>query len=58
MNTLVIARLTFKEAARRKILLATLVLGIVFLIVFGLGILEQNEISGFLYTAGLNVVNS
>jgi ABC-type transport system involved in multi-copper enzyme maturation permease subunit len=73
MNTLVIARLTFKEAARRKILLAALVLGIVFLIVFGLGfhfivremerspyapgILEQNEISGFLYTAGLYVVN-
>jgi ABC-type transport system involved in multi-copper enzyme maturation permease subunit len=73
MNTLVIARLTFKEAARRKILLAALILGIVFLIVFGLGfhfivremerspygpgILEQNEISGFLYTAGLYVVN-
>jgi len=73
MNTLVIARLTFKEAARRKILLAALVLGIVFLIVFDLGfhlilnemersqygpnILQKNEISGFLYTAGLYVVN-
>jgi Cu-processing system permease protein len=73
MNTIVIARLTFKEAARRKILLAALVLGIVFLIVFDLGfhlilnemerspygpgILQKNEISGFLYTAGLYVVN-
>jgi ABC-type transport system involved in multi-copper enzyme maturation permease subunit len=37
-GTLVIARLTFKEAARRRILLAALLLGIVFLTVYGLGI--------------------
>lgn len=37
MNALIIARLTFKEAARRRILLAALVLGIVFLVVFSLG---------------------
>ncbi|MGD8966834.1 MAG: ABC transporter permease, partial [Anaerolineae bacterium] len=38
LGTLVIARLTFKEAARRRILMAALLLGIVFLIVYGLGI--------------------
>jgi ABC-type transport system involved in multi-copper enzyme maturation permease subunit len=37
MSTLVIARLTFKEAARRKILLAALLLGLAFLTIFGLG---------------------
>ena len=73
MQTLVIARLTFKEAARRKILLAALVLGIIFLIVFGVGyhlvvqelekspfgptVIQRNEIQGFLYSAGLYVVN-
>ncbi len=36
--TFVIARLTFKEAGRRRILLAALGLGIVFLTVYGLGI--------------------
>jgi len=35
--TLVIAELTFREAARRKILLAALVLGLVFLTVYGFG---------------------
>lgn len=35
--TLIIAGLTFREAGRRKILLAALVLGLVFLVVFGLG---------------------
>jgi ABC-type transport system involved in multi-copper enzyme maturation permease subunit len=35
--TLVITRLTFREASRRKILLAALLLGLVFLIVFGIG---------------------
>ena len=45
MSTLTIARLTFQEAARRKILLAALVLGVIFLIVFGLGFyLILNEI--------------
>jgi ABC-type transport system involved in multi-copper enzyme maturation permease subunit len=37
-GTLVIARLTFREAGRRRILLAALLLGIVFLAVYGLGI--------------------
>ncbi|MGD2177823.1 MAG: ABC transporter permease [Anaerolineae bacterium] len=37
-GTLVIAHLTFKEAARRRILIAALLLGIVFLTVYGLGI--------------------
>jgi ABC-type transport system involved in multi-copper enzyme maturation permease subunit len=36
--TFVIASLTFKEAGRRRILLAALALGIVFLAVYGLGI--------------------
>ncbi len=36
--TLVIARLTFQEAGRRRILLAALALGVVFLTVYGLGI--------------------
>jgi ABC-type transport system involved in multi-copper enzyme maturation permease subunit len=41
---LVIARLTFKEAARRRILIAALLLGLVFLTVYGLGIaLIQND---------------
>lgn len=34
---LVIARLTFKEAARRRILLAALLLGLLFLAIFGIG---------------------
>lgn len=38
MNTIfVIARLTFREAIRRKIVLAALLLGVAFLIIFGLG---------------------
>jgi Cu-processing system permease protein len=73
MRTLIIARLTFKEAARRRILLAALVLGLVFLAVFGIGfhyisleferslygpgIIEQNEILSFLFQAGLYVIN-
>lgn len=73
MRTLIIARLTFKEAARRKILLAALLLGLVFLGVFGIGfhfiirdlenssygvnLLERTEVQGFLFTAGLYVVN-
>jgi ABC-type transport system involved in multi-copper enzyme maturation permease subunit len=70
-TTLVIARLTFREAARRRILLAALLLGIVFLIIYGLGyhyvnieiereetqVLEQNTIRNFLFMAGLYVVN-
>jgi len=73
MSTIVIARLTFREAARKRILLAALVLGLVFLIVYGLGFnfvqndiggessgpgpLEMNEIRNFLLMAGLYVVN-
>lgn len=73
MATLVIARLTFREAARRKILIAALVLGVVFLTVYGVGfyfidsemrrsigaagILEKSQISNFLFMAGMYVVN-
>jgi Cu-processing system permease protein len=73
-NTLTIARLTFQEAARRKILLAALVLGLLFLVIYGLGYhyiindLENgvgaerafvvNQASNFLLMAGLYVVNS
>ena len=73
MSAFVIARLTFQEAARRRILLAALSLGILFLIVFGVGLnfivqemneaargpraLQQNEIFSFLLMAGLYVVN-
>jgi Cu-processing system permease protein len=73
MATWVIARLTFLEAARRKILLAALVLGLVFLVVYGLGfyyiqeefernpnvpsMLARKEILNFLMLAGLYVVN-
>lgn len=72
MTTLVIARLTFREAARRKILLAALLLGLAFLGVYGIGfhfvnkeigssvgrnLLEHNEIRNFLLMAGMYVVN-
>jgi len=73
MSTLIIARLTFLEAARRKILLAALLLGIAFLIVYALGfhyimidlegqmgssrLLYLNEIRNFLLMAGMYVVN-
>lgn len=73
MRTLIIARLTFKEASRRKILLAAFLLGVLFLGVFGVGfhfimrdlesssygtgLLQRQEVQGFLFTAGLYVVN-
>jgi Cu-processing system permease protein len=73
MATWVIARLTFLEAARRKILLAALLLGLVFLVVYGLGfyyiqqefernpnvpsMLARREVLNFLMLAGLYVVN-
>ena len=73
MTTLVIARLTFREAGRRKILLAALLLGLVYLVIYGLGfyfvdqdvnssqfgpgLLELNQIHNFLFMAGLYVVN-
>lgn len=73
MSTLVIARLTFAEAARRRILLAALILGVIFLIIYGLGfhfiladvqrsmrgpsLVQLNEIRNFLMMAGMYVVN-
>lgn len=69
---LVIARLTFFEAARRKILLAALVLSALFLVVYGIGfnyinvdlqreaggrLLFLQEIHNFLTLAGLYAVN-
>lgn len=73
MSTLTIARLSFREASRRKILLAALLLGLLFLAVYGLGfhfimrevekeigtmrMLELNQIRNFLLMAGMYVVN-
>jgi len=73
MTIFVIARLTFREAARRKILLAALVLGLIYLAIYGVGfyyvnqdttssqfgpgLLELNQIRNFLFMAGLYVVN-
>lgn len=72
MATLIIARLTFREAARRRILLAALILGILFLIIYWLGLhfiraeelrnpipsaATRSEIFNFLMLAGLYVVN-
>ena len=73
MSTFTIALLTFREASRRKVLLAALLLGLLFLIVFGLGfhfitiqmekdfqnsrLIQLNEIRNFLLMAGMYVVN-
>lgn len=72
MSILIIARLTFQEAARRKILLAAVLMGIAFLTIYGLGIgfilreeitnpigsvAQRSEIFNFLLMAGLYVVN-
>lgn len=73
MTTLVIARLTFREAGRRKILLAALMLGLIYLAIYAVGfyyvdqettrsqfgpdLLELNQIRNFLFMAGLYVVN-
>jgi ABC-type transport system involved in multi-copper enzyme maturation permease subunit len=73
MSTFVIARLTFREAGRRKILLAAFVLGLIYLAIYGVGfyyvnletmrsqggpgIIELNQIRNFLFMAGLYVVN-
>lgn len=71
MTTFTIARLTFRELARRKILIAALILGLAFLIVYGIGFyyvnkeigdtvgrnpLENNEIRNFLFMAGMYAV--
>ena len=73
MTTIIIARLTFREAGRRKILLAAFVLGLIYLAIYGVGfyyvnletmrsqggpgIIELNQIRNFLFMAGLYVVN-
>jgi ABC-type transport system involved in multi-copper enzyme maturation permease subunit len=72
MTTFTIAKLTFREAARRKILIAAFLLGLAFLIVYGIGFhfvnqelgntvgrdpLEQNEVRNFLFMAGMYAVN-
>jgi ABC-type transport system involved in multi-copper enzyme maturation permease subunit len=73
MTTFVIARLTFREAGRRKILLAAFVLGLIYLVIYGVGfffvnqettrsqigpgLMELNQIRNFLFMAGLYVVN-
>jgi len=73
MSTFTIAMLTFREASRRKILLAALLLGLLFLVVYGLGfhyitiqmeenissmrLVQLNEIRNFLLMAGMYVVN-
>jgi Cu-processing system permease protein len=73
MSTFVIARLTFQEAARRRILLSALILGLLFLIIFGIGfhfitadfeknfqqsrLIEISQIRNMLLMAGMYVVN-
>jgi Cu-processing system permease protein len=73
MTIIVIARLTFREAARRKILLAAFLLGLIYLVIYGVGfyyvnqdvassqfspgLLELNQIRNFLFMAGMYVVN-
>jgi Cu-processing system permease protein len=72
MTTFTIARLTFREAARRKILIAAFLLGLAFLIIYGVGFyyvneelgntlgrnpLENNEVRNFLFMAGMYAVN-
>ncbi len=72
-STLTIAKLTFREASRRKILLAGLLLALAFLLVFGLGFhfvmlefekefgqndpLELPQVTNVLMMAGIYVVN-
>ncbi len=73
MSILTISLLTFREASRRKILLAALLLGLAFLVVYSLGfhfitvemeresggmrLLELNEMRNFMLMAGIYVVN-
>jgi Cu-processing system permease protein len=73
MTIFVIARLTFREAARRKILLAALLMGLIYLVIYAIGfyyvnqdvansqfttgLLELNQIRNFLFMAGMYVVN-
>ena len=73
MTIIILARLTFREAGRRKILLAALLLGLLYLAIYGAGfyyvdletrrsqvgpgLIELNQIRNFLFMAGLYVVN-
>lgn len=73
MSTFSIARHTFREAASRKVLLAALMLGLLFLLVFGLGYylilselekqlvnmpsIQLNEFRNFMLMAAIYVVN-
>jgi ABC-type transport system involved in multi-copper enzyme maturation, permease component len=71
MRALVITRLTFLEAARRRIAMAAFVLGLLFLIVYAIGFyfihkdtiahqgsnLIRNQVFNFLSIAGLYAVN-
>jgi len=73
MNVRIIARLTFREASRRWVLWVALLLGIVFLVVYGIGYHEiykdmvrqsvrmgptaKNEMQNFFLLAGLYAVN-
>ncbi len=43
MSAFVIARLTFREAGRRKILLAAFLLGLVYLVIYGVGFYYVNQ---------------
>lgn len=71
-SVFVIARLTFREASRRWILGAALILGLLFLAIYGVGVFEivkdmrrsmpgrvlvHTEMTNFLLLAGLYVVN-
>jgi ABC-type transport system involved in multi-copper enzyme maturation permease subunit len=68
-STAVIARLTFKEASRRRILLAALLLGVGFLLLYGIGVhyiytealpdqdFIRRQIFNFLLMSGLYAVN-
>jgi ABC-type transport system involved in multi-copper enzyme maturation permease subunit len=72
-STFTIARLTFREAARRWILWVALLLGVLFLVIYGIGfneiqkdinrqagaqtLIEFTEIYNFLLMAGLYAVN-
>ena len=69
-TTLVIAKLTFREASRRWVLWVALLLGILFLAVYGLGfreilkdmstnasVLQRSEFTSFILLAGLYAVS-
>ena len=73
MTLFIISKLTFREAYRRKILWAALILGLLFLVVYGLGFyfirqdiqqsmssrtpVVMNEVYSFFFMAGMYAVN-